>query len=90
MWAAANGHADAVDVLLKAGANPKPRRKAASPRSIFAAREGRSENRRKPAAAGADVNYTVPAGLNALLIAVTGKKTDGCRVLIAHGANVNR
>jgi ankyrin repeat protein len=88
MWAAAQGHAEAADVLLKAGANPNTISKGGFSPIIFAAQKGEPNTVTTLLKAGADINYTVPAGMNALLVAVTAQKKEAAAVLIANGASV--
>jgi len=87
MWAAAEGHADAVEVLLKAGARPNTTSKGGFSPLIFAAAKGDFKTTDRLLAAGADVNYSVPAGMNALLIAMAGRNPKLAELLIAKGAD---
>ena len=68
MWAAAEGHAEAVEILLKAGAKPNTASKAGFSPLIFASENGDMKTAASLIAAGADVNYAVPAGMNALVM----------------------
>jgi ankyrin repeat protein len=88
MWAAAKGHSEVVEVLLKASANTNITSKAGFTPLIFAAAQGDSKAVAKLLAAGANINYAVPGGLNALSIAVDGRKSDAADVLIANGADL--
>ena len=88
MWAVARGHADAVEVLIKAGAKVNAISKSGFSPLVFAAIEGTPKSAEVLIAAGAEVNYAVPAGLTPLLVAVTGKKNAVADVMVAHGADV--
>ena len=88
MWATANRHAEAIDLLLKAGANPNTASKSGFTPLVFAAEQGDVKSAASLLAAGADVNHELPAGLNPLLVAVTAKKSEVAAVMIDKGANV--
>jgi ankyrin repeat protein len=92
MWAAAGSHAEAVEALVKASANPNAASKAGLTPLIFAAVQGDAINAAKSAssllAAGADANYKVPGGMSALPIAIASRKMALANVLIAKGADV--
>src|SRR5438445_752474 len=61
MWAAAEGHADVVEVLIGAGADVRGRLSSGFTPLLFAVREGRTNVVRLLLRAGADVNEPVPA-----------------------------
>jgi len=85
MWAAAEGHTEAVEVLLKAGAEPNTASKGGFSPLIFAAQNGDIKTVECLIAAGADIEYAVPAGLNALLVAMGARKLRVAELLLAKG-----
>jgi uncharacterized protein len=81
MWAAAQSHPEAVDALLRAGADvrARSRRYIQTVTSEVTQRAGREE-----------LNYTVPrGGSTALLFAARSGDVESTRLLIAAGADVN-
>ncbi len=63
MWAAADGHAAVVELLIKAGADFRtPLPDSGFTPLFFAVREGRTEVVRALLKAGADVNETMQPG----------------------------
>ena len=60
MWAAAEGHAPVVQMLIEVGADFKARLASGMTPLLFASREGHSDVVRVLLKAGADVNETVP------------------------------
>jgi ankyrin repeat protein len=100
MWAAAEGHAEVVELLFKAGADFRtPLPDSGFTPLFFAAREGRSEAVRALLKAGADVNETMqprkasgkaPArGTSALILAVENGHFDLALALLEAGADPN-
>ncbi len=89
MWASANNHPDAVQELIKAGANPNTASKSGFTPLVFAAETGDVRSATALLAAKADVNHTVPPGVTPLVIAVTAGKAKVADVLIANGADVS-
>jgi len=100
MWAAADGHAEVVDLLIKAGADTH----AILPDSgftafFFAAREGRPEVVRALLKAGADVNEAMQPkkpqgkgprkGSSALILAIENGHYELAMDLIKAGADPN-
>src|SRR5438309_8755889 len=100
MWAAADGHAAVVELLIKAGADFR----ALLPDSgftplFFAVREGRTEVVRALLKAGADVNETMQPrkptgkgprkGTAALILAVENGHFDLALALLEEGADPN-
>ena len=88
MWAAAESHSEAVDVLLKAGANPNSFSKAGFAPLVFAAENGDVKTAVSLIAAGADINYEVPRAANVLLVALMAKQPKMADLLIEKGAAV--
>jgi ankyrin repeat protein len=62
MWAAAEGHADTVKILLESGAQVGARSTAGWTPLLFAAREGQIEAAKALLAGGANINETLPGG----------------------------
>jgi len=88
MWAAARGHSEAVEVLLKASANPNNTSKSGFTPLLFAAQHGDAKAVSSLLAAGASIDYAVPSGTTALAIAVSSRNTAAADVLISKGADV--
>jgi ankyrin repeat protein len=104
MWAAAEGHAEVVEELIKAGADFRLRLASGFTPLLFAVREGRLSVVRVLLKAGADVNETVavaagprrgyggrlpPAGASPLLLAVTNAHYELAALLLDAGADPN-
>jgi ankyrin repeat protein len=104
MWAAAEGHAEVVEELVKAGADFRLRLASGFTPLLFAVREGRLGVVRVLLNAGADVNETVPvaagprrgyggrlppAGASPLLLAVTNAHYELAAFLLDAGADPN-
>ena len=104
MWAAAEGHAEVVEELIKAGADVRIRLASGFTPLLFATREGRTDVVKVLLKAGADVNETVPlagpprrsyggrmppAGASALLLAVTNAHFELASRLLDAGADPN-
>jgi len=89
MWAAAEGHADVVDVLIKNGADVKTPSKAGFTALVFAAQKGDAKTVSTLLHAGADANYTVPTGYAVLEIAALSKRTGAADALLNAGAKVD-
>jgi len=104
MWAAAEGHAPVVQMLIEVGADLKARLASGMTPLLFAVREGRSDVVRVLLKAGADVNETVPVeggrrravggralpgGATPLLTAVMNGHFELAAQLLDAGANPN-
>jgi ankyrin repeat protein len=102
MWAAAEGHADVVDALIRARADFRARVPSGFTPLLFAARAGHLDVVRVLLKAGADVNETIPVssrrgyggrlppgGANALLLAVMNAHFQLAALLLDSGANPN-
>jgi ankyrin repeat protein len=103
MWAAAEGHLDVVDTLLKAGANPNiqahinaitARKNADHPTGGFsalmwAARNGSEDVVRRLVQGGADMNLKNGDNASAAMIAIYNDRFDLAKVLWDLGADVN-
>ena len=88
-WAAHRESLEAVDLLLRAGANARAaNRYGVTPLSV-AATSGNAAIIERLLKAGADANAAMPGGETALMTAARTGKADAIRVLVVHGANVN-
>jgi uncharacterized protein len=104
MWATAEGHEAAVDLLLKAGADPnlKARISELTKRStrtdfpsggftalMWAARDGNDAIVRRLIESGADVRLTNGDGASAMMLAIVNDRFDMAAALLALGADPN-
>src|SRR3970040_1512489 len=89
MWAAHEGNADTVKLLLEAGANINDRSIFGWTPLLFAARQGQVDSIRTLVAAGAKVNDTLPDGTSALVTAIQGLNYDAADVLLQVGIDPN-
>ena len=103
MWAAAEGHVDVVDLLLKAGADPNrqahvtsltERHNADHPTGGFtalmwAARNGNEAMVRRLLARGANLNLKNGDDASATMIAIYNDRFDMAATLVELGADVN-
>jgi ankyrin repeat protein len=89
MWAAAEGHADVVQVLIEHGANVKSASKSGFTPLLFAAVKNDPKSVENLLAAGADVNTALPDGTKALSVAISNKSSLAAGVLVDHGADPN-
>jgi ankyrin repeat protein len=103
MWAAAEGHVDVVDVLLKAGADPNrqahvtsltQRHNADHPTGgftalMYAARGGNEAMVRRLVAGGANVNLKNGDEASAAMIAIFNDRFDVAATLVELGSDVN-
>jgi ankyrin repeat protein len=104
MWAAAEGHAPVVDMLIEVGADYKLRLASGMTPLLFAIREGHGDVVRVLLKAGADVNEPVPMeggrrralggrvlppGASPLLTAVMNAHFELAAQLLEAGANAN-
>lgn len=104
MWAAAEGHAQVVQELLRAGADVRATLPSGFTPLLFAVREGRLDVVRLLVEAGADVNEPIPmepgrrrsyggrlppAGATPLLLAVMNAHFSVAAELLDAGANPN-
>ena len=103
MWASAEGHADVVDALIKAGANPNlkahvnpltERKNADHPTGGFTAlmwatRNGHEEAVRKLVQGGADMKLTNGDGASATMVAIYNDRFDMAKTLLDLGADPN-
>jgi ankyrin repeat protein len=103
MWAAAEGHVEVVDALLRAGADPdhqahvtsiSDRKNADHPTGGFtalmwAARNGEEATARRLVEGGADLNLKNGDGASAAMIAIYNDRFDLAATLIGLGSDVN-
>jgi ankyrin repeat protein len=89
MWAAAEGHADVVDLLIKSGATVNLATKSGFNALVFAAVKDDARSVRSLLAAGADANYALPDGSKVLLVATSYKSAAAAGVLVDGGADPN-
>ena len=88
MWAVAQNQVDAVDVLLRAGADPNARSTGGFTPILFAAREGYLDVLDALVRAGANVDDVVPSsGMSALVMSVYNAHYDFAKGLLDAGAN---
>jgi len=88
MWAVAQNQVEAVDVLLRAGADPNARSTGGFTPILFAAREGYLGALDSLVRAGANVDDTVPRnGMSALVMSVYNAHYDFAKGLLEAGAN---
>ncbi len=89
MWAAAEGHCEIVDYLIKRGADVKAVSKGGFTPLVFAAQKGDVQSVKSLLDAGLSPNYVLSNGASVLGVAVTGGKADVVKVLLDHNVNVN-
>src|SRR4029079_17764049 len=89
MWAAHEGNAEAVKLLIDAGAKLDDRSIFGWTPLLFAARQGQVDSIKALVAAGADVNETLPDKTSALVTAVQGLNYEAAVVLLEHGVDPN-
>jgi ankyrin repeat protein len=99
MWAAAEGHADVIRYLIKAGADFRTPLDSGFTPLLFAVREGRAEATKALLAAGADVNEATrpkrvanlgpPKGMTPLVMAVENGHFELAAALLDAGADPN-
>jgi ankyrin repeat protein len=89
MWAAAEGHADAVQLLIANKADIHAKSKAGFTPLVFAAVKDDAKSVQALLAAGADANYALPEGAKVLLVAVSHKSSKAAAALVDGGADPN-
>ncbi|MDX1385651.1 MAG: ankyrin repeat domain-containing protein, partial [Thermoanaerobaculia bacterium] len=87
MWAAAEDHADVVELLLARGADVAAATERGFDALGFAVRQGAHETVRILIAAGADVNRAAPDGRSLLQVAIRNHHFSIGRTLLASGAD---
>jgi uncharacterized protein len=78
-----------VDILLRAGANPKAANREGSTPLWLASVNGDAATIEALIKAGADANELLPLGRTPVMAAARTGNVDAIKVLIDHGANVN-
>ena len=89
MWAAAEGHRDVMQELIKAGADVRAPSTIGFTPLLFATRNGDIEAAKILIAAGADVNEPGSDGTHSLPLAVVSGHDAFARFLLELGADVN-
>jgi ankyrin repeat protein len=89
MWAAAEGHHEAVDALIMHGADVHARSNGGYTPLLLSARTGRIEIAAALLHAGAEVNEAAPDGTTTLLVATIRGHSALVKFLLEHGADPN-
>jgi ankyrin repeat protein len=89
MWAAAEGHADVVKLLIDRGADAHTRSKSGFTPLLFAAQKGSRDTIRVLLNAGVGINEPAGNGNTALLVATTLGHTAFAQFLLDLGADPN-
>jgi ankyrin repeat protein len=89
MWAAAEGHAAVVKLLIEKGADVKAASKGGFTPLVFAAVKDDAESVKALLAAGADPNYELPDGMKVLTVAASYKSAAAAMILADAGADPN-
>ena len=89
MWAAGAGNAEAVSILLDAGAVLDARSDAGFTPLLFAVRNAELDSLARLIEAGANVNTTAPDGTSALNVAILNAYYEVASMLLAAGADPN-
>jgi ankyrin repeat protein len=89
MWAVAERHAAAAQVLLDYGADVNARSRAGNTALFFAVRHGGKASVEMLLAAGADLKALTPEGISPLVVAVTSAHGDLETWLLDKGADPN-
>ena len=88
-WAVFRSDKEMVDLLLRAGANPKAANRDGSTPLWLASINGDAAIIEALLKAGADANEQLPLGRTPLMVASRTGNVDAMKVLLDHGANVN-
>ena len=89
MWAAFEGHADAVKVLLEGEANFRATANGGYDALMYAVREGRTDVVKALLDVGADANAKTPEGMTLLNVAIFNANYETGALLVERGADVN-
>ena len=89
MWAAHEGNAATVKLLLDAGAQINDRSLFGWTPLLFAARQGQIDTIKALVAGGANVNDTLPDKTSALVTAIQGLNYEAAQVLLENGVDPN-
>ena len=90
MWAAAEGHSDAVELLAEAGAALDAPSSTGIMPLMFAIRSGNIDTVREMLAQGADLQSTGPDGTTMLVLAIINAHWELAEFLLQRGADPNR
>jgi len=88
-WAVFQSNKEVVDLLLKAGANPKAANREGATPLWLASINGDAAIIDSLIKAGADANEKLPLGRSPLMAAARTGNLDAIKVLLDHGAQVN-
>lgn len=89
-WAATNGQAELIDVLLYAGANLEATTRLGGYRALhLASRSGRAAAVTALLEGGADADALTATGVSSLHYAAAAGRPEAVTALLAHGADVN-
>jgi ankyrin repeat protein len=89
MWAAVEGHADAISELVRAGADVKARSIGDFTALLFAVRGGHVDAPRRLLDAAASVDDAAPDGTRALTVAIVNAHYEVAALLLERGADPN-
>jgi ankyrin repeat protein len=89
MWAAAEGHAEVIRMLVEAGAQVQTRSRAGFTPLLFAVRDGHAAAARALLDAQADANDKTKDGTSALMLATINGKFETAALLLDRGASPN-
>jgi ankyrin repeat protein len=87
MWAAAEGHGEAVRLLVQSGASLGARSTAGFTPLLYAVRAGHIDTVRVLLDVGADVNEKLPNGVTPLVLAIMNANYELGALLLARGAD---
>jgi ankyrin repeat protein len=89
MWAASEGHADVVDLLIAKGANVDTASKSGFTPLVFASLKDSVPTVERLLKAGANPNYALPDGTQVLAVAASNGSASAALALLDGGADPN-